>query len=599
MTGFQLQTFGFPEIRSFDGSVRLNLRKGLALLVHLAEARAVVSRDVVATLLWPDSAIDVARARLRRLLHRIEQALGQPVFETDRTSLRWSPSVELSVDTQLFEAACERGDFAQACGYYHGDFLAGFALPDCPEFEEWAFFRREALRGRYLHALERLVQDNNAAGDHAAAAARATRLVELDPLSEIYGRHLIRSLLLAGDRLAAERHHAALTRRLRDELGVTPEKETEELMHEAATPAALTIPATRYAEGDGIHLAYQTFGSGELDILVMPGFVSHVERVWEHPSCRAFLVSMMALGRLIIFDRRGVGLSDRVGSAPNVDVTAEDIGTVLRAAEARRVVLFGASECGPACIKFAVDHPRLVAGLILFGSLAKGCRAPNYPYALTVEQYEVWRRQLIGAWVAQPASRRSAQASRTMPNPKRGGPGCSARLPVPAASGPCWQLYVTPMSWSCCPNSLSRPWCYTDAATALSGSRRDATWPLGSPARNLSSSTATTTGSSRVTNVRCSTPSDRLSAASFAERIRSGPGRVLEDCEFGFMNRGMANKNARPFGPGILSSPVSLNRVAQAPLRNFSGSTGVDPFRISKCSCGEDTSPLWPDLAIT
>ncbi|MFT3937228.1 alpha/beta fold hydrolase [Rhodopseudomonas sp.] len=398
MTGFQLQTFGFPEIRSFDGPVRLNLRKGLALLVHLAEARAVVSRDVVATLLWPDSAIDVARARLRRLLHRIEQALGQPVFETDRTSLRWSPSVALSVDTQLFETACESGDFAQACGYYQGDFLAGFALPDCAEFEEWAFFRREALRGRHLHALERLVQDNNAAGDHAAAAVRATRLVELDPLSEIYSRHLIRSLLLAGDRQAAERHHAALTRRLRDELGVTPETETEELMHEAAPPAALTVPATRYAEGDSIHLAYQTFGSGELDILVMPGFVSHVERVWEHPSCRAFLVSMMALGRLIIFDRRGVGLSDRVGSAPNVDVTAEDIGTVLRAAGARRVVLFGASECGPACIKFAVDHPRLVAGLILFGSLAKGCRAPNYPYALTVEQYEVWRRQLIGAW---------------------------------------------------------------------------------------------------------------------------------------------------------------------------------------------------------
>ncbi|WP_442868470.1 alpha/beta fold hydrolase [Bradyrhizobium sp. CCBAU 51627] len=69
----------------------------------------------------------------------------------------------------------------------------------------------------------------------------------------------------------------------------------------------------------------------------------------------------MKLGRLIVFDRRGIGLSDRVGSAPDIDVTAEDIGTVLQAAQSRHIVLFGASECGPACVKFAVDQPRRVA----------------------------------------------------------------------------------------------------------------------------------------------------------------------------------------------------------------------------------------------
>jgi pimeloyl-ACP methyl ester carboxylesterase len=147
-----------------------------------------------------------------------------------------------------------------------------------------------------------------------------------------------------------------------------------------------------------VHLAYQTYGSGELDILIMPGFVSHVERLWEYPPCRAFLVSLMSLGRLILFDRRGIGLSDRVGSAPSVDVTAEDIGTVLRAARSRRVVLFGASECGPACIKYAVDEPRRVAGLILFGSLARGCWAPDYPHALRASQFDAWRRQLVAQW---------------------------------------------------------------------------------------------------------------------------------------------------------------------------------------------------------
>ena len=216
MTGFSLQTLGFPEIHGDDRPIKLNLRKGLALLIYLAEARGVVARDVIAALLWPESPRETGLARLRRMLHRIELTLGQKIFETDRASVRWSAAVDLKVDSQLFESACDEGAFEEACLRYRGDFLAGFSLADCPEFDDWAFFRREALRGRLMHGLERLVQDKNAAGEHFAAAAHAGRLVELDPLSEVYCRHLIRSLLLAGDRSSAERHHAALTQRLRD-----------------------------------------------------------------------------------------------------------------------------------------------------------------------------------------------------------------------------------------------------------------------------------------------------------------------------------------------------------------------------------------------
>src|SRR6478672_6900363 len=398
MTGFSLQTLGFPAIHGDNRPIKLNLRKGLALLIYLAEAQGAVARDVIATLLWPESPRETTRARLRRMLHRIELTLGQSIFETDRTSVRWSPAVELKVDSHLFESACDRGAFEEACLLYRGDFLAGFSLEDCREFDDWAFFRREALRGRLMQGLERLVQDKNAAGDHFAAAAHAGRLVELDPLSEVYGRHLIRSLLLAGDRSSAERHHAALTQRLSAELGVAPEAATEALMDPATAPLVDAVPTTLYVKGAGAHLAYQTYGSGELDILIMPGFVSHVERVWEHPTCRAFLTLLMPLGRVIMFDRRGIGLSDRVGSTPSVEVTAEDIGTVLRAAQTRRVVLFGASEGGPACIKFAVDEPRLVAGLILFGSLAKGCWAEDYPHALRAKQFDAWLQQLVAEW---------------------------------------------------------------------------------------------------------------------------------------------------------------------------------------------------------
>jgi len=393
MASLSVRTLGFPQL-VYDGRpCPLALRKGLALLVYLAEANGAVGRDALATMLWPESPADVVKARLRRLLHRLQQALGD-ILVADRSTVRLSAAVDLEIDSRRFEQACDRGEFERACGLYQADFLDGFSPGDCPQFDEWAFFRREALRGRVIQALERVVQEKHAAGDYAAAASHAGRLVALDPLSEIYARHLIRNLLAAGDRAAAERQLKALTQRLRDELGVAPEAETAALL-EAGTAEP---PPTQYVRGDHVHLAFQTYGRGRADILLLSGFVSHVERVWEDARCRKFLSSLAAMGRLILFDRRGVGLSDRVGFTPSVEATAQDIRTVLDAAGSRRVVLFGASEGGPACIRFAADHPDRVAGLVLFASLAKGSAAPDYPHALHADQYAAWLQQMVSAW---------------------------------------------------------------------------------------------------------------------------------------------------------------------------------------------------------
>jgi pimeloyl-ACP methyl ester carboxylesterase len=149
---------------------------------------------------------------------------------------------------------------------------------------------------------------------------------------------------------------------------------------------------------EGIHLAYQTVGSGPPDIVLVPGFVSHVERIWEDSRCRSWIAAVSRVGRLILFDRRGVGLSDRVGARPTVDATAKDILAVMDAAGSRRALLIGSSEGGPGCIRFAVDHPDRLVGLVLWGSLAKGSHAPNHPFALTAEQYDLWKRRLIANW---------------------------------------------------------------------------------------------------------------------------------------------------------------------------------------------------------
>jgi len=398
MARLEVQLLGFPSLRLDGRVVDLTLRKGLGLIAYLADARTPVGRDHMAGLLWPDANADAAHSMLRRTLYKIGVAIADDVIEADRTSLALSSSIDAHVDAHAFEAACAAGELNQAVLFYAGDFLQGLSIKGCEAFEEWAFFRREALRSRLVQTLERLIERELAAGDARAAVTAATRLIGLDPLSESAQRHLIKAHLRAGDRAAAKRQYDACTRLLKAELGVDPDARTHALL---AMPQAAEHPSgarTRYAERRGLHIAYQVVGAGPPDIVLVPGFVSHVERIWEEPRSRAVLSALSQMGRLILFDRRGVGLSDRVGAPPTVEATAEDLTTVIDAAGCRRVLLIGASEGGPGCIHFAAAHPDRLAGLVLYGSLAKGSWTPDYPFVLTHEQYDLWLRRLIRDW---------------------------------------------------------------------------------------------------------------------------------------------------------------------------------------------------------
>lgn len=398
MERLELRLLGFPEFRLNGRRVELALRKAAALLIYLAEAGRPVAREVAATLLWPETDEEAARARLRRTLYKIRIAFGSEVIAATGGSLSLHRALSVEVDSQVFEQACNVGPLDTAADIYKDDYLAGFSLPDCAEFEEWVFFRREALRSRLVQALERLIEAKIAGGEPRTAVVHATRLAGLDPLSESAHRHLIRAHLAAGDRAAAERQRETCVHLLREEFGIAPDPATLALLRQPSHEAALDMPRTRYVEMDGIHLAYQIVGSGQPDIVLVPGFISHVERIWEDRSCRAWISVVSRLGRLILFDRRGMGLSDRVGAPPTVEATAQDILAVMNAAGSRRALLIGASEGGPGCIRFAVDHPDRLIGLVLWGSLAKGSRAPGYPFALTAAQYDLWKQRLIANW---------------------------------------------------------------------------------------------------------------------------------------------------------------------------------------------------------
>src|SRR5262245_2804000 len=398
MARLEVQLFGFPCLRLHGRGVDLTLRKGLGLIAYLADARTPVGRDHMAGLLWPEADADAARSRLRRTLHKIRVGFAVDVIDANRTSLALAPLLGTSVDVHAFEAACASGEFNEAVRLYAGDFLEGLSIDGCAAFEEWAFFRREALRSRMVQALERLIERELAAGDARAAIAAATRSVGLDPLSETAQRHLINAHLRAGDRAAAERQYEACARLLKVELDVAPDAQTRALLTMPKVEELLSGTTTRYAEHCGLHIAYQVVGTGPPDIVLVPGFVSHVERIWEETRCRAVLTTLSRMGRLLLFDRRGVGLSDRVGAPPTVEATAEDLATAMDAAGCGRVLLIGASEGGPGCIHFAARYPQRLAGLVRYGSLGKGSWAPASPFVLTHAQYDLWLQRLIRDW---------------------------------------------------------------------------------------------------------------------------------------------------------------------------------------------------------
>ena len=136
-------------------------------------------------------------------------------------------------------------------------------------------------------------------------------------------------------------------------------------------------PETRYARSGDLHIAYQVIGDGPRDLVMVPGFVSNVETVWEVPAAAEFLRRLASFSRLILFDKRGTGLSDRVpvSALPSLEARMDDVRAVLDAAGSTRASLFGISEGGPMCVLFAATHPQRVDHLVLYGSYARRSEA--------------------------------------------------------------------------------------------------------------------------------------------------------------------------------------------------------------------------------
>jgi class 3 adenylate cyclase len=149
-------------------------------------------------------------------------------------------------------------------------------------------------------------------------------------------------------------------------------------------------PQTRYAKSAGVHIAYQVVGEGPVDLVLVHGWISHLEHQWEEPLLARFLQRLASFSRLILFDKRGTGLSDRVAESalPTLEQRMDDVRAVMDAVGCARAGLLGIAEGGPMSVLFSATYPERTTALILYGTYAKWIRDSEYPWAPTREEHE-------------------------------------------------------------------------------------------------------------------------------------------------------------------------------------------------------------------
>ena len=159
-----------------------------------------------------------------------------------------------------------------------------------------------------------------------------------------------------------------------------------------------SLPETRYAKSGDNYVAYQVMGEGPFDLVWVPGYISHLDLQMEWPLFAIFAKRLASFCRLIRFDKRGTGLSDRTGPIPTIEDRMDDVRAVMDAAGSARAVLFGFSEGGPMSIVFAATYPQRTSALILYGTYARRAWAPDNVGGRTDEQQAAQLKSIEEKW---------------------------------------------------------------------------------------------------------------------------------------------------------------------------------------------------------
>ena len=160
----------------------------------------------------------------------------------------------------------------------------------------------------------------------------------------------------------------------------------------------LAVPETHYARSGDVNIAYQVIGGGPIDLVFVMGWVSHLDYFWTEPSFARFLQRLASFSRLILIDKRGTGLSDRVPELPTLEQRMDDVRAVMEQVGSTQAALVGVSEGGPMCALFAATYPEKTRALVMIGTYAKRLRDSEYPWAPTREEREAFYQQIRDQW---------------------------------------------------------------------------------------------------------------------------------------------------------------------------------------------------------
>ena len=256
----KIYLFGSPRFTQGDHQLKLIRRKSIALIAFLAVTRQPHPRDTLAGLCWPEFDQSSARTNLRRDLSWLRRQLPPQVLLVDRMEVEFNPEADVWVDVYRFEAGLAATQahnhphdslcshcapvMMEAVDLYQGDFMAGFSLSDCIEFEEWLFFQQEQQRQAMIAALERLVTWFSDQESYEQGIEYTRRWLNLDPLHEPAHCALMQLYAKSGHQAAALRQYEACTRLLEEEFGLAPELETTTL-YEAIKADRLIISAAK------------------------------------------------------------------------------------------------------------------------------------------------------------------------------------------------------------------------------------------------------------------------------------------------------------------------------------------------------------------
>ena len=166
----------------------------------------------------------------------------------------------------------------------------------------------------------------------------------------------------------------------------------------------MAIPEIRYAKSGDVHIAFQVFGDGPVDLVAVPGFFTHIELIWEYEPAARVLRRLASFARVVHFDRRGSGLSDPVASAPTLEERMDDVRAVMDAAGSQQATVFGMSEGAAMSILFAAAHPQRVRSLVLYGGMARSTWAEDYPFATPAEAFVEASEELVTPYWGQGAT---------------------------------------------------------------------------------------------------------------------------------------------------------------------------------------------------